>query len=101
MSSVAQSLGRWARQFAWAGGTGERTVILPRELELPDPRGDEEGEQNDQHDQGRSSHGGEVIDSPSGASGRLERELRSLPHIDHHGGEPLAVTEGGAQVDLE
>ena len=76
-------------------------MVLIRELELPDPRRDEEGEQDDQHDQRRPSHGGEVIDSPSGASGRLKRAFGSLPHVDHHGREPLAVTEGRAQVDLE
>ena len=76
-------------------------MILTRELQLPDPRGDEEGEQDDQHDERRPSHGGEVIDSSCGASGGLERALRPLPHVDHHRREALAVTEGRAQVDLE
>lgn len=76
-------------------------MILTGELELPDPRRDEQGEQDDQHDERRPSHGREAIGSPSGASGRLERALRPLPHVDHHGRQPLAVTEGRAQIDLE
>lgn len=76
-------------------------MILTRELELPDPRCDEQREQDDQHDQGRPSHGGEAIGSSSGASGRLEGSLRPLAHVDHHGREPLAVTEGRTQIDLE
>ena len=76
-------------------------MVLIRELELPDPRRDEEEEEDDQHDQRRSSHGGEAIGSSRGASGRLERAFGPLPHVDHHRREPLAVTEGRAEIDLE
>ena len=90
-----------ARQLPGTGWARERTVILVRELQLPEPGENEQRDQHDQHDQGRASHAGEAIGSARGSSRRGESSLGALSHAGHRGRELVRMTQRGPEIDLQ